>query len=90
MDEHKSHEQLQQEIAQAAKQVNIGIAYRHYKDPAKVYKVINFATQEADDELGVVYQAQYGPGLFFTRPLKEWTENVEWQGNTVPRFTPVA
>lgn len=89
MDEHKSHEQLEKELAEAAKFIKSGTTYRHYKNPEKLYKVILLATQEADDELAVVYQAQYGPGLYFVRPVKEWLEQVEWQGKTVSRFTAV-
>lgn len=89
MDEHKPHEELVQEVAEAKKHLTIGKTYQHYKDPKKLYKILHFATLEATDELVVVYQAQYGPGLFFVRPVKEWLDQVEWQGKTVPRFTPV-
>jgi hypothetical protein len=42
---------------------------------------------EANDELCVIYQAQYGEHLTFLRPLTVWLEDVEWEGRTVPRFT---
>ena len=87
MDEHKSHQQLEQELAEAAKLIKVGASYQHYKDPNKIYKVLQLATQEWDDELCVVYQAQYGSGLYFVRSLKEWLDQVKWEGRPVPRFT---
>jgi len=89
MDEHKSHEELVQEVEEAKKQLKIGKTYQHYKDPKKLYKIEHFATLEATDELVVVYHAEYGPGMYFVRPLTEWLEQVEWHGKTVPRFTPL-
>ena len=89
MDEHKSHEALVIEVEAAKQLLTIGKTYQHYKDPKKLYKIEHFATLEATDELMVVYHAQYGPGMYFVRPLSEWLERVEWQGKTVPRFTPV-
>jgi hypothetical protein len=86
MDEHKSHEELFKEVAEAKKKLIIGKTYEHYKDSKKLYKVVYFATLESTDELVVVYHAQYGPGMYFVRPLTEWLETVEWQGKMVPRF----
>ena len=84
--EHKTHEQILEEIRQAKMKLDIGADYAHYKDPKKTYRVKEFGTLEADNELCVIYQAQYGPGLIFIRPLSEWLAKVEWEGNIVPRF----
>jgi hypothetical protein len=35
----------------------------------------------------VVYRALYGEGGFWVRPLSMWTETVERDGKTFPRFT---
>jgi hypothetical protein len=64
-----------------------GEAYRHYK--GDLYRVVLLAEHSNDDEWMVVYEAMYeNPDApFFTRPLREWGEEVEWEGKTVRRFT---
>jgi hypothetical protein len=88
MEPHKPHDQLKQEITTAGQQIKIGGNYAHYKSADKVYRPLYFATLEANDELCVVYQAQYGDKLYFVRPVAEWLETVEWQGKRLKRFTP--
>jgi hypothetical protein len=85
--DHKSAEQLHQESADASRQITLGATYAHYKDPAKHYKVTQFVVLEATDQIGVVYQALYDPELSFVRAVDIWMETVEWNGQTVPRFT---
>lgn len=83
---HKEQLELAKEIKNAKSQVTVGVEYWHYKGKDKVYTVIGLGFMEANDELCVIYQAQYGEKLTFLRPLSIWLENVEWQGKTVPRF----
>lgn len=86
----KSHEEqfrLKAELEQAQTQVEIGAQYRHYKAAHKIYTVLNLAFQEEDNELCVIYQADYEERLIFIRPLLSWLEMVEWRDQTVPRFT---
>ena len=63
----------------------VGEVYRHYK--GNLYKVIDFALHSTDEWV-VVYQGLYKDtaAKLFTRPVSEWFEIVEWQGNRVPRF----
>ncbi len=87
--EHKPGEQIVSDIEFASKQIEVGVRYSHYKDPSKVYLVIGFGTLEATDELCVLYQAEYSPGLTFIRPVNQWSEYVQWQDNLVSRFTKI-
>jgi len=89
MGKHKEHSVLSKEIENAKTKVVIGASYWHHKDPNKLYKVIDLGFLESTDELHVIYQAQYGEPLTFLRPLTSWLEEVEWQGETLPRFTKV-
>lgn len=89
MGTHKPEDQLLKEIAEARKHIKVGATYQHYKSPEKLYKIEGFTTLEATDELCVIYKALYGPGFTFVRPVSIWLENVEWQGQNVPRFTSV-
>lgn len=87
---HKSQDVLTREIREATKLVEIGADYYHYKDQNKTYKVLNIAVTEDDDQLCVIYQAQYGKNIIFVRPLKSWISKVVWQGNgKQKRFTKV-
>lgn len=51
--------------------------------------VLNLAFQEKNNELCVVYQADYKDWLTFIRPVISWLAMVEWEGIIVPRFTKV-
>lgn len=68
---------------------NPGETYRHYKGDQ--YRVKLLALHSNDEEWMVVYEPLYAhpDAPFFTRPLREWREPVEWQGNTVERFVKI-
>lgn len=63
-----------------------GETYRHYK--GDLYRVKFLALHSNDDEWMVVYEPLYAnpDAPFFTRPLREWGEIVEWEGERVERF----
>lgn len=85
----KEQLELAKEIEEAKSKITVGAEYWHYKGRDKVYKVIGLGFLEADNDLCVIYQAQYGEKLTFLRPLRIWLENVEWEGKTVPRFNKI-
>lgn len=58
--------------------------YRHYK--GHEYQVYEVATHSETEELLVVYRPLYGEKALWARPLAMWSEKVQWQGETVPRF----
>lgn len=64
-----------------------GEVYRHYK--GDLYRVILLAEHSNDAEWMVVYEAMYEhpDAPYFTRPLREWIESIEWEGKTKTRFT---
>jgi hypothetical protein len=86
---HKDQLVLAGELERAKSQVTIGGLYRHHKSTIKTYEVIGLGFLEANDELCVIYQAQYGEQLTFVRPLTVWLETVEWEGTSVLRFTKI-
>jgi len=61
--------------------------YRHYK--GKEYEVIGVARHSETFEELVAYRALYGEGQIWVRPLKMFLEEVEVNGNKIPRFNPV-
>ena len=64
-------------------QVQPGL-YQHYKGPK--YRVLGTARHSESEELVVVYQALYGDGGLWVRPLSMFNEQVEVNGTPVPRF----
>ena len=59
--------------------------YRHFK--GNEYEVIGLAKHSEDLSPMVVYRALYGEGGLWVRPAEMWTEMVERDGKTFPRFT---
>lgn len=64
-------------------EIKIG-KYRHFK--GNEYEVVSVANHSESLERLVVYRALYGDGQLWARPLSMWTETVEHNGKTVPRF----
>jgi len=81
-----SEKDLLKQLQDAKAVVEIGATYRHYKSADMTYVVKDIVFQEADMQPCVIYQAQYGLGLTFLRPVSVWLEFVEFEGESVPRF----
>ena len=58
--------------------------YRHFK--GNEYLVQGLALHTETMEPLVIYQAMYGPGEIWVRPARMWTEQVERDGYSGPRF----
>ncbi len=58
--------------------------YLHYK--GNEYLVMGCATHSETLEDLVVYQPQYGEKGLWVRPLSMFVEEVDVEGETVPRF----
>ncbi|MEX1196799.1 MAG: DUF1653 domain-containing protein [Pseudohongiellaceae bacterium] len=65
------------------KDIKAGI-YRHFKGGR--YEVLGTAQHSETGELLVVYRPLYGEGGLWVRPLAMFTETVEREGMTQPRF----
>ena len=63
--------------------IRLGV-YRHYK--GNQYKVVGFAKHSETLEDMVIYQAMYGDGGTWVRPLSMWENPIEVDGNIVKRF----
>ena len=59
--------------------------YTHYK--GHQYEVIDVATHSETEESFVVYRPLYGEQALWVRPLDMFTESVEHEGMSVPRFS---
>lgn len=81
----KTQTELKQDIVDAQTEVEVGAIYKHYKNGDE-YKVTDLAINEATAEVTVIYEAQYGNKLHFTRALSSWVEMVEKDGERTPRF----
>jgi hypothetical protein len=58
--------------------------YRHYK--GREYVVIGTARHSETQEQLVVYRPDYGERNLWVRPKAMFLENVDVNGETVPRF----
>ena len=58
--------------------------YQHYK--GKFYVVFGVAKHSETEEELVVYRTDYGDKSLWVRPLTMFTETVEVNGVTTPRF----
>ena len=58
--------------------------YRHYK--GKDYQVIGVARHSETNERVVVYRPLYNDSGLWVRPLAMFTETVQVDGKSVPRF----
>lgn len=63
--------------------IQLGI-YRHYK--GNLYHLMGEAIHSETGELLVVYRALYGEYKVWVRPKSMFFEDVELNGNSVPRF----
>ncbi|NOU51662.1 DUF1653 domain-containing protein [Pseudoalteromonas sp. JBTF-M23] len=63
--------------------LKLGI-YQHYKGPK--YRVFHVATHSETGEKMVVYQTLYGDFDFWVRPLDMFSEQVQINGELIPRF----
>lgn len=67
----------------------VGDIYRHYKRGDR-YQVVGYNFHANDNWWMVEYIPLYDcPYPKFSRPLHEWSELVEWQGEKVVRFARV-
>lgn len=60
--------------------------YEHFKPEHHRYRVLGVARHSETMEEMVVYQALYGDGDLWIRPLKIFLEEAEVDGKKVPRF----
>lgn len=58
--------------------------YRHFKGGE--YELIGIAKHSETLEPMVIYRALYGEGGLWVRPAAMWTEHVECEGYSGPRF----
>lgn len=58
--------------------------YRHFK--GKEYEFLEIATHSETLEQMVVYRALYGERGIWVRPASMWSETVEKDGYSGPRF----
>lgn len=68
----------------AAQSLVVGGLYEHFKK--KRYKVLGVARHSETLEEMVVYQALYGEGGIWVRPVAMFLENVSVEGELLPRF----
>lgn len=67
-----------------AQSIVVGSLYEHYRGFR--YKIIGISRHSETLEELVVYEAQYGEGDMWVRPLAMFLENIVINGQLQPRF----
>lgn len=71
-------------FSHVAKSITVGSLYEHYKGMR--YKILAVGRHSETLEELVVYQALYGEGDVWVRPLNMFLESVTINGKLQPRF----
>ena len=71
-------------FSQTAKSIVVGSLYEHYKGMR--YKILAVGRHSETLEEVVVYQALYGEGDVWVRPLNMFLESITINGKLQPRF----
>lgn len=74
-----------QDFSPQAKSIQSGSIYEHYK--GMLYKILGVARHSETLEEMVTYQALYGEGDIWVRPINMFLEDVVINGELTPRFT---
>jgi hypothetical protein len=74
---HRNFDELRQDLARAAQEIEIGGTYSHYKDHESSYIVEDLGLIEATEEVAVIYFPESAPDIRFVRPLSSWGELVD-------------
>ena len=71
-------------FSEVSKSIVTGSLYEHYK--GQRYKILGVARHSETLEELVVYQALYGNGDIWVRPLSMFLENITINSQSQPRF----
>lgn len=61
--------------------------YRHFK--GNEYELLFTARHSETGEWMVVYRPLYGEGGYWVRPAAMWSEHIDRDGYSGPRFAPI-
>ena len=85
---HIPESELIERLESAKKLVEVGARYRHSKTGLEV-TVLYIGLIEDDEEPAVIYQHEEGEKIIWVREVEEFVEEVEIDGEKVPRFVRV-
>jgi hypothetical protein len=83
-------QKLREDEESLLKKVPIGAIFRHYE--GREYKILQIGRSKKDYPFQVVYQAlfhcrEFGTYPVWVEPLPPFLEPVDFQGDTISRFT---
>lgn len=80
----RDYERLHKELSIARCKVMPGL-YEHYASGG-IYVFERLQFDKATEEMRVSYHDERAPHISWSVPLDEWTEEIEYQGEMVPRY----
>jgi hypothetical protein len=81
------YDQISDMLAAARAKVPPGTKWQHYR--GNEYVVAGAVVLEATNEISILYNSATHPDVSFVRPVSSWLEKIEWNGQTLPRFTEI-
>lgn len=79
------YETLAEMLSDAREVIKPGSHWRHYKGGQYIVK--DLVVLEVDNRVSVNYVPTICQDVPFSRPLDEWDDEVEWNGEKLTRFT---
>ena len=76
---------LRERLAEAREVVPEYTQWRHYKGGEYIVKMV--AIREAEQDVVVIYSPMDHLDIPMSRPFNEWSDEVEWDGQNVTRFS---
>lgn len=64
----------------------VGYNYYHYKNPAKIYQILDVGIDTNTDKPVVIYTDPNDSTIIWIRPVEQWNQLVPLEDSTVPRF----
>lgn len=85
---HLGEEELLKTIEEAARFIEVGARYIHYRN--NIYRVKGLSILDATQEPAVLYQKESGPlglqSIIWVRTVRSWLEEVSVDNRMIPRF----
>jgi hypothetical protein len=65
----------------------VGYNYNHYKNPNKIYKILDIGIDTNTDKPVIIYTDINDSTIIWTRPVEQWNQLIQIDENiSVPRF----
>ena len=86
---HVSKDRLKKSLQNVTARIPVGSRWYHYRAPQDTYKILDIVFIESTEQVGVLYQAEYGERFKWVRDANDFLAEVDVDGQSLPRFVRV-